>query len=174
MACPGTSRRSPEVIADRAGDCQAQAVLTASILEAKGMPYTLRYSFDHVWVDYPGKEVTALEDPATSFVSDDGEGWLAESARQDSRCGRSSRCGSPTTGRPCRFAQKLLILLGATVIVGYGERRFFLQRLRRRGVARPTRAWSLQSGVASSQSSDGLSVRGHVRRCPARGRMSGT
>ena len=49
-----------EVVADRAGDCQAQTVLMASILEAKGMPYTLLYSFDHVWVDYPGREVTAL------------------------------------------------------------------------------------------------------------------
>ena len=30
-----------EVIRDQAGDCQAQALLMASILEAKGMPYTL-------------------------------------------------------------------------------------------------------------------------------------
>ena len=36
-----------EVLRDHAGDCQAEAVLTASILEAKGMPYTLRYSFNH-------------------------------------------------------------------------------------------------------------------------------
>jgi hypothetical protein len=66
-----------EVIHDRAGDCQAEAVLTASILTAKGLPFTFRYSFDHVWVDYPGKGVTALEDPATAFVSDEGKGWLA-------------------------------------------------------------------------------------------------
>jgi hypothetical protein len=66
-----------EVLADRAGDCQAEAVLTASILEAKGIPYTLRYSFDHVWVDYPGKAALGLEDPAQSFVADDGGGWFA-------------------------------------------------------------------------------------------------
>ncbi len=36
-------------------DCQAEAILTASIFKAKDLPYTLRYSFDHVWVDYPGK-----------------------------------------------------------------------------------------------------------------------
>ena len=66
-----------EVLQDRAGDCQAEAILTASILQAKGLPYTFRYSFDHVWVDYPGKQVTALEDPATAFVSDEGEGWWA-------------------------------------------------------------------------------------------------
>lgn len=66
-----------EVLRDKAGDCQAEAVLTASILESKGLPYTFRYSFDHVWVDYGGKQVTALEDPATAFVSDDGKGWFA-------------------------------------------------------------------------------------------------
>jgi len=66
-----------EVLIDKAGDCQAEAVLTASILRAKGLPYTFRYSFDHVWVDYPGKGVNALEDPATAFVSDQGKGWFA-------------------------------------------------------------------------------------------------
>ncbi|GAB4242476.1 MAG: hypothetical protein Kow00129_00980 [Thermoleophilia bacterium] len=66
-----------EVLRDKAGDCQAEAILTASILEAKGLPYTLRYSFDHVWVDYPGKPATGLEDPATSFAGSSGKGWLA-------------------------------------------------------------------------------------------------
>ncbi|MBU2601567.1 MAG: transglutaminase domain-containing protein [Actinobacteria bacterium] len=67
-----------EVLRDKAGDCQAEAVLTASILQAKGLPYTFRYSFDHVWVDYPGKQVTSLlEDPSTAFVSDEGKGWFA-------------------------------------------------------------------------------------------------
>lgn len=130
----------PEVIADGAGDCQAQAVLMASILGAKGMPYTMRYSFDHVWVDYPGKGATALEDPATSFVSDDGKGWLA---------GLPDKIPLWTIIKvriayhwtPMPFAQKLLILLGATVIVGYGERRIF-ERLRRR-VWRGNPAWSL-------------------------------
>ncbi len=66
-----------EVLRDKAGDCQAEAMLTASILESKGLPYTFRYSFDHVWVDYGGKAVNALEDPATAFVSDEGKGWFA-------------------------------------------------------------------------------------------------
>ena len=66
-----------EVLADRAGDCQAEALLTASLLEAKGLPYTLHYSFDHVWVDYPGKVVSSLEDPATAFISNEGTGWFS-------------------------------------------------------------------------------------------------
>lgn len=127
-----------EVIADQAGDCQAQAVLTASILEAKGMPYTLHYSFDHVWVDYPGKEVTNLEDPATSFVSDEGEGWLSSLPDKFPIWTiLKTRVGYHWTPMP--GVQKLLILLGVAVIVGYGERRFFgrLNRLVRRIVWRP-------------------------------------
>ncbi len=57
-------------------------MLTASILAAKKMPYTMRYSFDHVWVDYPGKQVKRLEDPVTSFVSSKGEGWVAALPRK--------------------------------------------------------------------------------------------
>lgn len=130
----------PEVIVDKAGDCQAQAVLMASILEAKGMPYTLRYSFDHVWVDYLGKEVTALEDPATSFVADEGEGWLA---------GLPEKFPIVTIVKqrvayhwtPMPFVQKLLIVLGVAVIIGYGERRFF-GRLRR-FVLREKPVWTM-------------------------------
>jgi hypothetical protein len=118
-----------EVVADRAGDCQAEAVLTASILEVKGMPYTLRYSFDHVWVDWPGKGVTALEDPATSFVADEGEGWLASLPDKIPLWTIIKvRIGYHWTPMP--LLQKLLILLGATVIIGYGNRPF-LRRLRR-------------------------------------------
>ena len=35
--------------------------MLASILTAKGIPNELRMSFDHIWVDYPGKQANALE-----------------------------------------------------------------------------------------------------------------
>lgn len=65
-----------EVVAGKGGDCQAEAILTASILTAKGLPFTLRYSLDHIWVDYAGKTVTKLEDPGTAIASDEGGGLL--------------------------------------------------------------------------------------------------
>ena len=65
-----------EVVANRAGDCQSEALLTASILSAKGIPYTLRYSLTHAWVDYEGKGLNELEDPALAVASDAGGGWL--------------------------------------------------------------------------------------------------
>jgi hypothetical protein len=119
----------PEVLRDRAGDCQARAVLAASIFEAKGMPYTLRYSFDHVWVDYPGKQFADMEDPATSFVSDTGKGWLA---------GLPDRIPLWSIIKvrvayhwtPMPLVQKIMLLAGALLIIGYGERRL-IGRLRR-------------------------------------------
>ena len=65
-----------EVVGHRAGDCQAEDLLTASILAAKGIPFTLRYSLTHAWVDYEGKGINELEDPALAVVSDAGAGWL--------------------------------------------------------------------------------------------------
>jgi hypothetical protein len=119
----------PEVLRDRAGDCQARAVLAASIFQAKGMPYTLRYSFDHVWVDYPGKQYADMEDPATSFVADGGKGWLA------SLPGRiplwsiiKVRVAYHWTPMP--LLQKIMLVLGTLLILGYGERRP-LRRLKR-------------------------------------------
>ncbi len=110
-----------EVVRDHAGDCQARALLAASIFTAKGMPYTLRYSFDHVWVDYPGKQAPSMEDAATSFVSDSGGGWLA---RLPSKIPLWSvvkvRVGYHWTPMPP--AQKLMIVLGSLLIVGWGER----------------------------------------------------
>jgi hypothetical protein len=113
-----------EVIADAAGDCQARALLEASILKAKGMPYTLHYSFDHVWVDYPGKGVTALEDPATSFVADTGGGWLMGLPDKiPLKMILQQRTAYHWTPMP--LVQKFLIVVGSLFIVIYGERRLF-------------------------------------------------
>ena len=118
-----------EVLRDHAGDCQAEAVLTASILEVKGMPYTLMYSFDHVWVDYPGKQATDLEDAATAFVSDSGKGWLA-SLPDRFPLGSIIQQRIAYHWTPMPLMQKTFIVLGALLIIGYGERRS-LGRLKR-------------------------------------------
>lgn len=110
-----------EVIRDRAGDCQARALLEASILQAKGMPYTLRYSFDHVWVDYPGKVYEDLEDPATSFVADSGEGWLA-GVPDKIPLWSIIEVRLDYHWTPMPVLQKILLLAGLFVILGYGER----------------------------------------------------
>ena len=50
-----------EALAAGRGDCESRAVVLASVLAAKGIPYELRMSFDHIWVDYPGKVPNAIE-----------------------------------------------------------------------------------------------------------------
>jgi hypothetical protein len=50
-----------EALAAGPGDCESRALALASILTAKGIPNELRMSLDHIWVDYPGKADTAIE-----------------------------------------------------------------------------------------------------------------
>jgi len=50
-----------EVVKAKRGDCESRAVLLASILKAKGIPYQIVMSFDHIWVQYPGEQPNALE-----------------------------------------------------------------------------------------------------------------
>lgn len=50
-----------EVLNSKRGDCESRAVLLASILKAKGIPFQLVMSFDHIWVQYPGKPANGLE-----------------------------------------------------------------------------------------------------------------
>ena len=55
--CPSVQ----EVLQKGKGDCKAQALVLASILEAKGIPNRIVWSLRHVWVDYPAKVETGLE-----------------------------------------------------------------------------------------------------------------
>jgi hypothetical protein len=66
-----------EVLTRGEGDCQARAVVFASILQAKGIPARLVGSFDHLWVDYPGKQENALENTAVAIASQQPDGSYA-------------------------------------------------------------------------------------------------
>jgi len=50
------------------GDCESRALVLASILTAKGIPNELRMSFDHIWVEYPGKRSNAMENAGVQFA----------------------------------------------------------------------------------------------------------
>jgi len=45
-----------EVVQTLRGDCESKAVVLASLLAGKGIPYQIRASFDHIWVDYAGRQ----------------------------------------------------------------------------------------------------------------------
>jgi len=72
-----------EVLAAGRGDCQGRAVVLASLLQAKGIPYKLDASFDHIWVDYANKRATAIENPQVALAEKAPSGsygfhWPAE------------------------------------------------------------------------------------------------
>jgi hypothetical protein len=61
MGVPWYFPTTREVLKSGKGDCESRAIVLASILQAKGIPYQLKMSFDHIWVQYPGKQANALE-----------------------------------------------------------------------------------------------------------------
>lgn len=65
-----------DVLTQKGGDCESRAILLAAILEAKHIPHRLMMSFDHIWVDYPGKVPNKLENPAVAIAGDGGSGSL--------------------------------------------------------------------------------------------------
>jgi len=60
-----------EALKNGAGDCKARAIVLASVLEAKGIPYRINTSPIHVWVDYEGKAANPVENPDAGFYEVD-------------------------------------------------------------------------------------------------------
>lgn len=55
------------------GDCKARALVLASVLKAKNIPYQVNQSPIHVWVDYEGKQETSIENDQEKFHQRDPE-----------------------------------------------------------------------------------------------------
>jgi len=62
-----------EVLERGEGDCKARALVLASVLEAKNIPYQVHSSPMHVWVDYEGKQATSIENAQVEFYQYDPE-----------------------------------------------------------------------------------------------------
>ena len=71
---PWTFATPAEALAANLGDCQARAVTFASVLAAKGIPYQLRASLDHMWVEYPHKRPNQLENREKTLWQRDRDG----------------------------------------------------------------------------------------------------
>jgi hypothetical protein len=57
-----------DAVTRRKGDCESRAMVLASILSAKNIPYNLKASLIHVWVEYPHKQPISVENDNVSFV----------------------------------------------------------------------------------------------------------
>lgn len=63
-----------ESVTKRRGDCEDRAIVLASLFEAKNIPYNLRASIVHYWVDYSGKKVSKSENENVAFFKkEDGK-----------------------------------------------------------------------------------------------------
>jgi hypothetical protein len=62
-----------EVLERGEGDCKARALVFASVLEAKSVPYQIHSSPMHVWVEYEGKQETSIENAQVEFYQYDPE-----------------------------------------------------------------------------------------------------
>lgn len=50
------------------GDCESRAIVFASILKAKDIPYSLKASLVHIWVEYEGKKPSKIENDEVAFI----------------------------------------------------------------------------------------------------------
>lgn len=60
-----------EVLERERGDCKGRALVLASVLEAKGIPYRVNMSPMHIWVEYESKVETPIENPDVMFYERD-------------------------------------------------------------------------------------------------------
>ena len=81
------------------GDCESRALVLASILTAKGIPNELRMSFDHIWVDYPGKQANAIENAGVEFAGRQRRPLLPALAGRLPSAARRSPTRWPSSGR---------------------------------------------------------------------------
>jgi len=57
-----------DAITRRKGDCESRAMVLASILSAKNIPYNIKASLVHIWVEYPNKQATKSENNEVSYI----------------------------------------------------------------------------------------------------------
>ncbi len=57
-----------QAVSRRRGDCEDRAIVLANLFEAKNMPYDLKASLVHYWVEYPGKKPNRIENENVAFV----------------------------------------------------------------------------------------------------------
>jgi hypothetical protein len=99
------------------GDCESRALVLAGVLAAKGVPYQLRMSFDHIWVDYPGKVATASENDARVLAGRDRGGWFGLRWPEDVDLGREVRAQVAIYWEPMPAGRKALLFIGLGLIV---------------------------------------------------------
>lgn len=109
---PWSFPTAAEALAAEAGDCESRAIVLASVLAAKKIPFALRMSFDHIWVDYPGKVPTASENDARALAGRSGDGWSGLRWPDDLDLGSELRAQRAIYWDPMPDGRKALLFTG--------------------------------------------------------------
>lgn len=131
---PWSFPSAAQALQARRGDCESRALVLGSVLAAKGIPHQLRMSFDHIWVDYPGKVPTASENDARALTGTGDGGWSWLRWPDDLDLGREARAQAAIYWGPMPAVRKALLFAGMGWIVLWNA---FVRTLSRPPVGRP-------------------------------------
>ena len=105
-----------EVLRDGRGDCESQAIVLASVFQAKGVPYKLQVSFDHIWVEYAQKSPNDMEKEAIAVV-EHVDGQLRAKAPDEFDWQKFLSDHRQAHWEPMPLGRKLLLALGLGLIL---------------------------------------------------------
>jgi len=106
-----------EVLEREEGDCKARALVLASVLEAKSIPYQVHSSPIHVWVDYEGKQETSIENAQVEFYQYDPETGERRFQIPDISPGKLMDSWQQQFWTPMPDGRKALLILGLSALI---------------------------------------------------------
>ena len=106
-----------EVLERGEGDCKARALVLASVLEAKSIPYQVHSSPMHVWVEYEGKQETSIENAQVEFYQYDPETDERRFQIPDIGPGRLTHYWQQQFWAPMPDGRKALLISGLLALI---------------------------------------------------------
>ncbi len=106
-----------EVLKNGAGDCKARAIVLASVLESKGIPYKINSSPTHVWVDYEGKAANSIENPNAGFYEVDPDTGARSLSLPSINLGEAIDTTWNGFWPPMPAARKVLLVCGPVILL---------------------------------------------------------
>jgi hypothetical protein len=106
-----------EVLERGEGDCKARALVLASVLEAKGLPYRINSSPIHLWVEYDGKVENSVENPQAKFYQRDPETGEKEFQIPDISLNEVADSGWRAFWSPMPDGRRALLLSGLLALI---------------------------------------------------------
>jgi hypothetical protein len=106
-----------EVLERGEGDCKARALVFASVLEAKSIPYQIHSSPMHVWVEYENKQETSMENAQVEFYQYDPETGERYFQVPDIGLGRLMDYSQRQFWNPMPDGRKALLISGLSALI---------------------------------------------------------